>query len=69
MQYDAATLRRVTVRAKARKFAAYVKESNMACAIPEDVVDFLKDGEIALFFECLDQFGLTRRKDYLWERK
>lgn len=62
-------LRLVLVRSKARKFAAMVKESNMAHKVPDEIIDWLKDDDIPHFFTYLFDFGLTRRADHLWERK
>lgn len=60
-------LKQAAVRAKARKFATMVKQSNMAHKIPDDIIDSLTDDEVRYFMECLTQFRLVKRKDYLWE--
>lgn len=62
-------VRAVLLRSRARKFATEVKSSNMACTIPDEIIDWLKDEEIEEFREALKRFGLVQRKDFYWERK
>jgi hypothetical protein len=68
MAFTPEDIKRAKIRAKARKFAETVRESNMACRIPDDVVDSLTDDEIPLFMEYCKQFRIVQRKDYFWER-
>lgn len=60
--------REILVRARARKFANEVKESNMAILVPDDLIDWLHNDEIQPFFAHLRAFGLTQRNDCRWER-
>lgn len=60
--------RALLVRSKARKFAAMVRDQNMAFSIPEDVFDWLKDDEIEPFKDCCKQFRIVQRPDLRWER-
>jgi hypothetical protein len=62
--------RAILVRSKARKFAAMVKESQMAWTIPDEIFDWLTDAEIETFKTYCIQFGLVQRaSDWKFERK
>lgn len=62
--------RQMLVRARARQFANDVKASGMACTVPDEIVDWLKDEEIPEFFKHLEAFGLVRQahQRHFWER-
>ena len=59
--------RAILVRSRARKFAATVRDSNMAVLISNDDLDWLHDSEIEPFKQHLRTFGLTQRPDLYWE--
>lgn len=61
--------RAILLRARARQFAATVKESNMAHSLPDELVDWCQDAEFPQLFEHLRNFGLIQRShDLKWER-
>jgi hypothetical protein len=68
MPFTAEDIKRAKVRSKARKFAAEVRESNMACTVPDDIIDSLADDEVKMFTEFCKQFRIVQRKDFYWER-
>lgn len=61
--------RKALIRAKARKWATYVRDEGrgFAHAIPGYIVDELDDTELAYFQECLPQFRIRKREDWKWE--
>ncbi|HEY9657947.1 MAG TPA: hypothetical protein V6C65_05740 [Allocoleopsis sp.] len=49
--------RAILVRARARKFAEYVRSSpGLAFSIPDEIIDWLKDDEVQVFFRHLESF-------------
>lgn len=67
---DEATKRAALIRAKARKFAQHVRDNpGLAFAVPEDVVEWLRDDEFPAFFEACKTFRITRRDDWKWEAR
>lgn len=62
-------MRTMLVRRQARIFAEDVKNSNMACKIPDEVIDWLKDNEFEPFKVFCMQFNIVQRPDLLWERR
>lgn len=67
MPFDPEEVRRLQVRRKAREFARMVRTSNMAHKVPDEIIDWLKDDEVAPFKEHLRAFRLVQRKDFYWE--
>ena len=65
---DEVTKRSALLRSKAKKFARFVRDNNMAYTLPEEDFDWLKDEEIPIYKEILKDYGLVQRKDMLWER-
>lgn len=62
-------IRAILVRARARKFATFVKDSVFSHVIPRDILDWLEEDEITQFRIYLMGFGLHERPDQRWERR
>ena len=60
-------IRAALIRAKARQFAAMVRETQMAHKVPDEIIDWLDDAEIPAFFEHSRGFRITQREDKRWE--
>lgn len=65
---DKEQMRALLVKRKAREFAQMVKAENMAFKLPDELIDWLRDDELAPFQEWLKAFGLQKRADYRWEK-
>jgi hypothetical protein len=65
---SAADCRAILVRARARKFAMSVRACpGMAFQVPDEVIDWLKDDELVVFFDACRTFHITQRKAGYWE--
>lgn len=55
------------LRVKAKKFKSSIP-AGMGMKLSDDLLDSLKDDEIAVFYKILNQLGLQKVGNY-WERK
>ncbi len=60
--------RAILVRAKAREFAAMVRNSpGLAFFVPDAMADWLDDREFPAFFAHCRTFRISQREDKRWE--